>query len=666
QGAFDWNKSLFKKGIGKYLDGFSIHPYIPLPSEEELLPQKIRDLKEMVRQYSGKALPFFGTEQGSALRGNPEADLAQAQGMIRTNLIMLGEGFRFNFSFYIHDTGMDGYGYYYGLTPGSIPGTGKTGPKPIAPAYAAQTRLLEGHTSAGAIEWLGDTACGYAYERGNDVVLALWDFGGKPRQVTLPVGVQQVTLYDWMGNARPVATPDGTVTVTLTKAPIYLQGVAPLLWSKSAARPLTLTPARAIAFPGGKLTVTGTVRAPGGKPFTGTLRLEPDPRSGMFKQTMAMVIPAGKAVPFSCKLVVPATLRPGAFPVKVMLEAQGNAVAAAGLALQVRPPLAVERIAPQFLADGRQGLLVQVRDTQGVGNAGTVTAQITGVPETRKTVPFLLRPGGTQQLALTYADLDVSPFMTYQVAVAVETKGGYRFTQTAPINFFAALRRATAPKIDGDLADWDGVPALTLRGKEFVVRSPEFYTGPDDESVQLRYAWDAHALYLCYVVTDDRYLQAHTGSLIWQGDCLQLGFNLDADKALQTSGNNLADLAVQQRVSEIAFALTKDGPQAFRHATFNEDRYPAGLLPPAQLSLAVKRANGRLIYEAAIPWSTLGATSAPRAGSVIGVAATVNDMDDPAQSDPSALGLYQLKRQGSGATYPGGFGVLTLSGTVSK
>ena len=70
------------------------------------------------------------------------------------------------------------------------------------PAYAAMSRLLEGHKSAGVIDWLGHTALGYAYERGNEIILALWDYGDKPRTVSMPVGVTHVTICDWMGNQR--------------------------------------------------------------------------------------------------------------------------------------------------------------------------------------------------------------------------------------------------------------------------------------------------------------------------------------------------------------------------------------------------------------------------------------------------------------------------------
>ena len=96
----------------------------------------------------------------------------------------------------------------------------KASPRPIAPAYAAQSLLLDGHDSVGAIEWLGSTAWGYAFERDGKITLALWDFGDEKREVSLPTGVREVQVYDWMGNATPTACPMGSTTVVLGPEPI--------------------------------------------------------------------------------------------------------------------------------------------------------------------------------------------------------------------------------------------------------------------------------------------------------------------------------------------------------------------------------------------------------------------------------------------------------------
>ncbi|HAZ64632.1 MAG TPA: hypothetical protein DCZ72_13620, partial [Armatimonadetes bacterium] len=276
-GDVEWNARLLAAGLGAYIDAFSIHPYHPLPPERNGLVEHVRALREVIRTHLGRDLDCYGTEQGWATNDDPSRELLQAQGLTRAHLIMLGEGFRANFGFYIADYPAEpGYGYFYNLNPNIPYGTDKMSPKPVAAAFAQQTMLLEGHRSAGAIEWLGDTALGYAYERGPEVTLALWDWGDAPREVSLPVGVEQVVVHDWLGGERTVATPGGTLALTLGPEPRYVVGVAASVWGSTAVRPIELEPSGWSGYPGASITVTGSADTAA----EGTLRVELDPRLG--------------------------------------------------------------------------------------------------------------------------------------------------------------------------------------------------------------------------------------------------------------------------------------------------------------------------------------------------------------------------------------------------
>ena len=60
--------------------------------------------------FPGK--PFVGTEQGFNTNGDESKELLQAESLVRENLILLGEGYRFNIAFYITDFKPDqDYGY---------------------------------------------------------------------------------------------------------------------------------------------------------------------------------------------------------------------------------------------------------------------------------------------------------------------------------------------------------------------------------------------------------------------------------------------------------------------------------------------------------------------------------------------------------------------------
>jgi hypothetical protein len=138
------------------------------------------------------------------------------------------------------------------------------------------------------------------------------------------------------------------------------------------------------------------------------------------------------------------------------------------------------------------------------------------------------------------------------------------------------------------------------------------------------------------------YFQHQTGFTTWMGDCIQLDIDPDPRKDDRKTGNDLADKGNRHRLSEINFTLTAKGPEGYRTVSFDEQKFPLTLLAAKELPLAVVHQGNRMIYEAAIPWKTLGGDGPPKDG-LIGFAMSINDRDDVKQVDPTALSAFQLK-----------------------
>jgi hypothetical protein len=637
-----WNANLLRKGLGRWLDAFCIHPYHALPPEREGLIDRVRELRTVVDQLGGKPLASYGTEQGFATKEDPANDLLQAQGLLRQDLIMLGEGYRANFAFYIVDYPTEpGYGYYYNLVPGIPWGPDRMSPKPAAAAYAAQSFLLEGHHSVGAIEWLGPTAWGYAFERPGSIVLALWDFGDQPRETSLPVGCDWVQVWDWMGNRREVAAPGGTLALTLTPDPVYVTGVAAEVWSAGAVRPLRLKSARLTTFAGGRLAIEATLSAPRDAALRGTLlvRLLPELAGAPIRREVRVRRGSSRRVVVEADL--PGATPLGSYPATVALEDEaGRALAATGLMVVVAEPVSVLSVAPAEAAAGSSGLAVRLREEQGVAFHGSVDVQIAGVPWARATAPVRLRAGETAEVSLSMPDPRMVPGRTCDVRVAVFPHVGARYERTLPLGWMTAGRAALAPQVDGRLDEWPPGQTARLKGREWLVRSPEHYSGSADSAAEVRWQWDAQALYLACTVTDDAFVQEQIGFMTWKGDCLQVAVDLDPDRRGEATGNLLADQGRPRRVSEIDLALTSAGPEAYRTVSFDPERFPVAALPRDGVRLAVVRQGTVATYEAAIAWVALGAGGPPGPGSILGFALTVNDLDESGQQDPSALGLF--------------------------
>jgi hypothetical protein len=637
-----WNARLLRKGLGRWLDGFSIHPYHTLPPEREGLIDRVRELRAVVEQFGGKPMALYGTEQGFPTKEDPANDLLQARGLLRANLIMLGEGYRANFAFYIVDYPTEpGYGYYYNLMPNTPWGPERISPKPAAAAYATQSFLLEGHRSAGAIEWLGPTAWGYAFERPGSIFLALWDFGDEPREVSLPVGSEVVQLWDWMGNRRDVPTPGGTLTLTLAQEPAYVTGVAPEVWSAKAVRPLRLEAARLTTFAGARATVNAVLTTAPGSALRGRLvvRLPPGFSGSVPSRTVRLGQGATRRVGIEIDIPVGTAL--GSYPATVVLgDETGKALAAAGMIMVVAEPVRVLSVAPAVTKVGGCALAVRLREEQQVPFRGTVEAVLEGVPRARAADAVRIKAGQTVEVVLAMPDAAVVTGRSGKALITVVGASGARCERVLPVGWLTAGQVTAAPSVDGRLADWPTGETIAVKGRSWLVRSPEFYSGTADSAAEVQCAWDHTAFYLACTARDDVFVQDQTGFMTWKGDCLQVAFDLDPDRGGEASGNLLADKARPRRVTEIDLALTAVGPEAYRTISFSPERLPVAVLGPEAVRLAALRDGADVTYEVAIAWAALGAEEPPAAGSTIGFALTVNDLDEPGQPDPSALGLF--------------------------
>lgn len=249
----------FNAGLADYIDAFSAHPYMENDAgwdagffEPEMAgqPGVMETMKLHLRSYTGGYdMNMLGTEQGWRTRQTLANEINQARRMVRANLIMLGEGWKVNTAFYFTDYPTTDnlnqvkywdWGLFYNLDPGTSGGYGgtKVMPKPVAPAYAAMTSLVEGRQSVNKVNWLGDSTRGYVYEsytNSSDEVLALWDFASQ-HTVTVNTGVASVDVYDWMGNKTTMSTSGGNLTVTVSNEPIYIKGVASSLWGSARSQ----------------------------------------------------------------------------------------------------------------------------------------------------------------------------------------------------------------------------------------------------------------------------------------------------------------------------------------------------------------------------------------------------------------------------------------------
>lgn len=178
-------------------------------------------------------------------------------------------------------------------------------------------------------------------------------------------------------------------------------------------------------------------------------------------------------------------------------------------------------------------------------------------------------------------------------------------------------------KIDGDLADWSGVPATITNTKARVTYGPQHWTGPDDSSLATRLGYDDKKIYMAFDVSDDAIVT--TGHSDWEVDGLEIFWDPRPD------GRRTA--AFEGACRHIIFPVPQE--QGAPNLTI----LPTNSIAPSELEVACVRRPGGYVMEVAVPFDTVAKGWRPSAGATLYFEAIVNDKDQPEGRDLSNLVL---------------------------
>ena len=621
----DW----FKNGLGDCLDAYSLHPYVTTPPEKAGYAEAVRALRTYVRKTSGKDLPIFGTEQGCQSHDEMEEELPQARHIVRMHLISLGEGMRLNFGFYIHDCGIKGakgsepgYGYFHNLREDGRFGTDRISPKPVVPAFAAMTLLIDGSTPVGgAVNWLGETVTGYVFERGGELTVALWDSEAERREVDLPVGSEAVEVFDFMGNTLPAEARDGTLRVTLSPSPLYVRKVPQSIWGRDAKRPLALDETQATVTPGSTFVVKGTMFDPSaGAGVRHSLRVEGD---GLVPYDMTVETAADGTASFECPVQTVAACCHGPRSVRVTAaNASGDVLATAFMRVVIAPPVVIRSLAAtrHFVGNAAvmDGINVTLSEMLGATQKVTVDVSIEGVGEWKQIAVVLPADGDETPKLPIPSDFKPEPARMYRARIQCVTDGGQHVEQTLPFGFMPLI------KLDEDPVKrhWEQIPKVPL----------DLSAARDGTDVDLRMAWS----------TKNFHVRCEIPSAVAADDLsLIVDVNSDPGKFARFTGNAFADKQNNPRMAGMAIDVSGGKVSLRRITTSDPNGAPLGPLRQERVSYkklyesAVETEKGRTVIEVAIPWAELAAPWPPQTtGSIIGIAARLQSRADGHEEQP--------------------------------
>jgi uncharacterized protein (TIGR01370 family) len=108
-----------------------------------------------------------------------------------------------------------------------------------------------------------------------------------------------------------------------------------------------------------------------------------------------------------------------------------------------------------------------------------------------------------------------------------------------------ATHLTTPLTIDGSLDDWGDTPCVEVnQADQIIYGDPATWTGPEDLSGRVCYAWDDEALYVGFTIVDDAIVQSYTGGDLWRGDHVELWFDTQLQLDFDSDQNSDDDFQV--------------------------------------------------------------------------------------------------------------------------
>jgi hypothetical protein len=579
-------ESLFKKGLGKYMNGITTHAYFlnqKIPPEEMGLIPEMRKLVALRDRYLGPDAPIHQTEWGFHWRGNylhhdvPREELIhELAWSIRGHAIILGEGADSTWFFYAADIGGGGGGFAYNLDEIVRTGAVMISPKPKTMATAAFTRILEGTTSLGAMRALGDDVYGYLFRRGDQLVAMIWSKEEATRTV-IDTGMPKITLIDCMGNPKEVTTKAGRLELTVGPVPQYVMGLSEKI----------IPSEQVVSAVQGEQLHVGDIQ---------------DGEEVTLNRGM-------QSIPvFSSETALPVRMTSGEWLLRI-------ADANTGTVIKHIPVNVLKRFELKHLRRlSADRFELVVRNNLSKSNKIKI-----GLFSDEKAGPVLdVELPSDSEKSVTINIGKVFTLGSQLTAKVIDQSGE---TKTISVNLtdriLASDRSSDPPVADGNLKDWLLESFTKMSDEQSLAFRKAPWAGAGDLSVLYSLAYDKEHFYFAFKVFDQTHFPPLKEDQSWRGDSLQLAFGMGMDD----SGN-------AAKTKKISLELDRSGRAIIKELSKAPPVPPAvlGVLGDDVLTARVVRddVDSATIYEGAIPWAWLTGEGRPEQ---FGFGAMINDAD---------------------------------------
>lgn len=454
-----------------------------------------------------------------------------------------------------------------------------------------------------------NVTAGYHFTKkdsGKDIVAL---FSEKPMtDVSLDLGTNKVTVYDFYGNKKEITSDDGKYTFTLNEAVCYVEGnfARCVKTDTSLVKPST-------AYIETDCGEEHTIRLENntGKTLTAEISLMDE---SLITCEKSVTIPDG-GVDFTLRASKTAPKKDE--PVHITIKDGDSVYFDGDVVMYMVSKIYME--ANAAFSEGKACIRVTLRNTSNIDANGYI--EVVNPSElTEQSRQKVSIPAGTTK------DFDIILDESY---TAQDLHAMVRFvpdvSESNPIytdkifNFEYASKALKAPTIDGDLSDWDRgwIHMNNVQNYKEYIGYFKSYDGIKDLSADVAFMWDEENLYFAAEVTDDIfYCQDTTAAQAWMCDGIQLGFALYPEKLLQ-----------RYDFEEIMLVLLDGKPTIYRHRSkFSLD--DTTVVNNAEIAITQNEDKTKTYYEFKCPWNDLIPNyGGIKAGDDMFVSICINDND---------------------------------------
>lgn len=605
-----WVEGALQAGAKDYMDAIAVHPYAATATlEDSGFIQRMQEVTTLAEKYGCGHMPIWITENGWIVRRNYLiSDFEESQQIVRMRI--------YSDAYDLADKIFD-YAFVESQVPQKSGSYGKirngTDAYDIDLPYAAQRSLLT--IAAWNKEFGGDSEIDrfedsenvklYQYDRLSDKkkFIAMWADEGI-ENVSLSLGVNEVTLMDIMGNKKTVKSSTGDYTFNLNQDTSYVIGDFED-FKVIETKPFEPDALSLSCVEGNSVTLNFT-----GASAQDGLRIEAE-SIGDAKVVSKTDFSGGKA------------------SVEITLDKSGKSQkdkylnGLPGRSQYIIEPLTACR--DKIVVNVYSGEDLYYTMTVPVERRDTVTVSCTVLPNSREfvdkwcatftltnedkknavsgtleiaqpfewasevsAVPFTLEKGETKQILLHLPDTLTDS--TVGIVANVNLDNSEHVSYTGKFDMTCAVYTDNAPTIDGVLGDDEWVKRARVFIGNDTYRSLKklSYNGNEDLSANVYLMWDDEYLYFASEVTDDVHLQTHKDSATWNQDGFQIGFVTDRNTATKFTHVMLAR------------SSNEDYNTCY---LFDSEDSSLPKLPIEGSDIKTNRIGNVTVYEAKIPWN---------------------------------------------------------------